>query len=261
MNNDWDATSFLRALSPATPSAPIPGYDIRLATIAIVNATNGGVTVIFDGETSDSGMYYRFLSDYTPVAGDRVVMQKIGRTYVCYGPIDVQFAGPRVLYRNNLGVTTGTMSWNIPSHVSRIRIDWSARSTGAAVLVELACRFNGISTASYNSSRSQLLNVTQTNFINSGGNTYALAGVLFGTTATAGCFSSGSIDVDGWNNLNANGHLRLNHRSSGYDGVAADSFVVHGGGLYNGGGAPTSIQLSCNVGSFAAASDFLVTVW
>lgn len=77
MTSSWfDTGDFLRALAP-----PAPDVDIKLATVQSV-LYGTGLRVIFDGETVDSGKYYKFATSYTPRVGDRVKMQRIGKTYV-----------------------------------------------------------------------------------------------------------------------------------------------------------------------------------
>jgi hypothetical protein len=53
----------------------------RLATIAAVDGSNHA-TVTFDGETTPTTKYYMRAANYTPVVGDRVVMQRVNNSYV-----------------------------------------------------------------------------------------------------------------------------------------------------------------------------------
>jgi hypothetical protein len=58
---------------------------MRLAT---VTSTSGGITVQFDGETAPSSKKYKRLASYSsPTVNDRVMMVKIGGTYVILGKI------------------------------------------------------------------------------------------------------------------------------------------------------------------------------
>ena len=54
-----------------------PGY--KIGTIA---STNGKPTVTFAGEDQPSQKGYSYLASYTPAVGDRVLLVKIGGTYV-----------------------------------------------------------------------------------------------------------------------------------------------------------------------------------
>ena len=59
--------------------------DYKLAT---VTSTSGGVSVQFDGETTPSTKKYKRLASYSsPTVNDRVMMVKIGGSYVILGKI------------------------------------------------------------------------------------------------------------------------------------------------------------------------------
>lgn len=63
----------------------------RLATVMTANAatTTSGVTVAvrFDGETATAGKAYLCLATYTPTAGDRVILLRVGASYVAIGSV------------------------------------------------------------------------------------------------------------------------------------------------------------------------------
>lgn len=58
----------------------------KLGTIP-VTYTTGKPTVQFDGETSPSAKQYPYLASYTPVAGDRVLLVRVGNSWVIQGKI------------------------------------------------------------------------------------------------------------------------------------------------------------------------------
>ena len=59
--------------------------DYKLGT---VTSTSGGVSVQFDGETTPSTKKYKRLASYSnPAVNDRVMMVKIGGSYVILGKI------------------------------------------------------------------------------------------------------------------------------------------------------------------------------
>lgn len=59
--------------------------DYKLAT---VTSTSGGVSVQFDGETTPSTKKYKRLASYSsPTVNDRVLLIKVGGTYVIIGKI------------------------------------------------------------------------------------------------------------------------------------------------------------------------------
>lgn len=57
-----------------------------LGTISEITSGQG-VSLVIDGEESATTMKYSFLSSYRPTAGDRVLIEEIGDTYVVIGKI------------------------------------------------------------------------------------------------------------------------------------------------------------------------------
>jgi hypothetical protein len=56
--------------------------------LATVTSTSGGVSVQFDGETTPSTKKYKRLASYSsPTVNDRVLLVKVGGTYVIIGKI------------------------------------------------------------------------------------------------------------------------------------------------------------------------------
>lgn len=73
-----------------------PPSNVPLTKLATVTATSAsGVTVRFDGESTASSRLYRTTASVT--VGQRVLMTRVGSTYVCTGSITTR--GPRVLSR------------------------------------------------------------------------------------------------------------------------------------------------------------------
>jgi hypothetical protein len=59
--------------------------DMRIAT---VKSITGGVTVQFDGETAPGSKKYKRLASYSsPTVNDRVLLIKVGGTYVILGKV------------------------------------------------------------------------------------------------------------------------------------------------------------------------------
>lgn len=59
--------------------------DYKLGT---VTSTSGGVSVQFDGETTPSAKKYKRLASYSsPAVNDRVLLIKVGGTYVILGKV------------------------------------------------------------------------------------------------------------------------------------------------------------------------------
>lgn len=84
-----DARSFLDSIAGYTDNNPnvAPTSADRPIKLATINPlwTSGACQVTFDGETLLSGKSYFWLSSYTPVAGQRVVMIPVGQSYVIAG--------------------------------------------------------------------------------------------------------------------------------------------------------------------------------
>lgn len=60
--------------------------DYKLGT---VTSTSGGISVQFDGETAPSGKKYKSLASYSsPAINDRVLLAKVGGTYVVLGKLN-----------------------------------------------------------------------------------------------------------------------------------------------------------------------------
>ena len=55
--------------------------------LGIVTSTSGGVFVRFDGETTASAKKYKRLANYSPTVSDRVLLVKVGGTYVILGKV------------------------------------------------------------------------------------------------------------------------------------------------------------------------------
>lgn len=50
-------------------------------------SSGSGVTLTIDGETSPTTKEYMFLGSYTPVVGDRVLIEEISDSYVVLGAV------------------------------------------------------------------------------------------------------------------------------------------------------------------------------
>jgi hypothetical protein len=90
---DLDASSFLEAVAGyvqnPTTSAPVKSAD-RPTKIGTIDAAyaSGLAKVTFDGESTMDAKPYAYLHSYYPVAGDRVLLEPVGTSYVIVGKID-----------------------------------------------------------------------------------------------------------------------------------------------------------------------------
>lgn len=60
--------------------------DLFLATVGTYSS-GSGATLIFDGQSQATTKRYKRLSTYTPTAGARVLVAKIGGSYVILGAV------------------------------------------------------------------------------------------------------------------------------------------------------------------------------
>lgn len=61
------------------------GPDFRMAEVTAIS--NSRPIVKFYGETNNSQKLYKYLYGYTPAIGDKVLLSKIGGTYVILGKV------------------------------------------------------------------------------------------------------------------------------------------------------------------------------
>ena len=78
-----------------------------LGTIGTYTA-GSGVTLTIDGEETPTTKDYKFLSSYSPVAGDRVLIEEISGTYVVLGKVVNAYAD--VPYATRAGTATSASS-------------------------------------------------------------------------------------------------------------------------------------------------------
>lgn len=81
MSNIPDAFEFLRIIQAGEPDSPF-----KLATVNPAHSS-GRPRVTFDGESTLSVKTYPYLTSYTPAASDRVLMARVGTSYVVVGEV------------------------------------------------------------------------------------------------------------------------------------------------------------------------------
>ena len=75
------AGEFLSTMQPEQRESPF-----RMGKIDPSYST-GRPGIVFDGETTASQKKYRYLSSYTPVANDRVLLGRVSGSYVILGKV------------------------------------------------------------------------------------------------------------------------------------------------------------------------------
>lgn len=89
-SNIYEPRTFLETVAGIQRNVSTSSAD-RPHLIAVIDPayTTGNPKVTFEGESTMSGKEYAFLSSYTPVASDRVVLAPLGTSYVIIGSIGV----------------------------------------------------------------------------------------------------------------------------------------------------------------------------
>lgn len=111
-----NASEFLKIISKEAP----PSFALGLIDASY---SSGNPAILFDGETTVSTKTYHFLASYKPVASDRVVLAKIGGSFVILGKFDGTFPASYSMLLGEgtaLPATTGTMTAKMDSSYKSI---------------------------------------------------------------------------------------------------------------------------------------------
>lgn len=177
-------------------------------------------------------------------------------------------AGQRILssYINSLGgilistqkpVSASPVTFSsIPATYTHLQLKWHCRTTSGNTSDNVTMQVNGDTGANYDW---QIFTGTNTTAASTPGigQTAILCGTAVGGTGTAGFFSNGELDIQGWSQA-ASGHtLTVNGKwYACWSGTAATSQVGTMGGLWVPSGVPTSLSLQPAAGTFASGSVF-----
>jgi len=165
-----------------------------------------------------------------------------------------QIAATQILGGNTASITFSGLS----SAYATVSVSWSARDNSGNASDALKLRLNGDSASHYLWQFVQGNNTTASAAVSTS-DTSIQAGVCAGGAATAGYYSGGTFDIEGWSSA-ASGRFAT---------VAGHSYVAAGngaagqiagayGGTYQPTAALTSITLLPAAGSFVATSEFSV---
>lgn len=157
--------------------------------------------------------------------------------------------------RQTLSGSAATVTFSsIPSTLRSLRLRWTARSDNAVNAQFISIQVNGNSGANYSYEFVQGNNTTAS--ANNGvAQTGGVVGLMVGASASAGVFSSGAIDVIGWDNQHASS-LGWNFMSQALGTGVANFFTMNGGGNASVAGPYTSVTILPQAGNFITGSDF-----
>ena len=148
---------------------------------------------------------------------------------------------------------------SIPTNLSRLTVEWSARGTASALTSTLRMRINGNTAAVYES------NITTQNATALAGTTelaatQATVGTVTAATAQPGSLAAGEIVLPAWKSSGvALGALWRSHMLEGSG--SGNSFLVSGGMRFYNGDPRTSLSFFLSAGNLDTGSRITVHGW
>lgn len=176
----------------------------------------------------------------SPYTGQLAVNSADGLTYRYTGSAWI----PNGIWRAStlLAAPAASITVTVPTTVKNLTIRFTARSSASATSDVLYMRINNSSTAlDYLHQITQVINATNSNTANASGTDKFFIGNIAGNTASATCFGSGVIEIQGWDAPHAQPSALW--RSHLYADTNVSAFLVTGGGWFRGAGPYTTIQL------------------
>lgn len=170
--------------------------------------------------------------------------------------------GVQLIQSQVLAATTASVSFSaIPTTYNHLELRWHGRTTSGNTSDNLIMRINGDSGPNYDWELLAGLNTTAS-ATPSLGDSKLLLGTLVGGTGTAGFFSNGTVDIQGWSQSGASHVVTVSGKwYACWSNSAATSQTGAMGGLYTPSSAATSLTLTPAAGSFAAGSVFSLYGW
>lgn len=204
----------------------------RITGIALVSSTGdlAAVTSPYTGQLATS-------------SGDGLTYRYSGTAWI-----------PNGIWRasTELAAPAASISFTIPSTLKNLNIRFTARSTAAAATDVIYMRINNNSTAlDYLHQLTQLINAGFANNANPGGTDKFFIGNISAASASAPCFASGSIDLQGWDAPHSS--LSVLWRCHVYAETNLQAYLCNGGGWFRGAAPYTTIQLFPTTGNNFAA--------
>lgn len=103
-----------------------------LGTVSAVDPNNG-ITILIDGEDEATTKKYNYLSSYSPTAGDRVLVEEVGDSYVIIGRVtdDYSTAG-HAHYADTAGTASTAETANTANTATSASSASTATTAGSA---------------------------------------------------------------------------------------------------------------------------------
>lgn len=244
--NGADVTQMIQALRENAQRLGLT-WQLRPATVTSI-AVDGTVGVTLDGDTEETPAVT--MTGRTPEISTRVFVISVPPA----GLFIVGMMGRDYRARKILTAADTVTFTNIPRELRSLRLTWRARSAGAVVAENILMQVNSNTGANYYTQQGQFSNATVVAAASSA-LTSAIVGVIVGASAAAGNFSTGTIDLPGWD-ASASTFLGFNGYSQGIGTSVATFLNNTASGVCNVSGPYATIKLFTSSGNFAAGSDF-----
>lgn len=182
-------------------------------------------------------------------------------TGVGTGPSDAtawRMVGPH-RQKQTLTASAASVSFTIPTGMRRIKLDWTARSDAGGFQAQSArLRINGDAGTNYHWQYVQG-SAAAASAGNATNSSFGHVGLQLTSTAPAGAFASGVVDIVGWDAPHSN-FLGFTFNSQTIS-IGVATWTLSGGGAYIGNGPYLTLSLQPEAGNWVAGSQFAIEAW
>lgn len=103
---------------------------MKLGTISAVDNSNG-LTLVIDGESSATTKKYHYIASYVPTAGDRVLIEEVGDSYVIVGKvISAQADCIDALIDSKIASSLSTVDAKIDTKIAKLMTGFTVSKDG-----------------------------------------------------------------------------------------------------------------------------------
>lgn len=238
--------------------AYVPGAWARLGDVRVNAADTGSIPV---GQITNANRYVRMPGGITlcgstsrpsdPLLGDEIFETDTKLSYWYDG---VWRMKRKIIQEIVVGAPVASVTFsNIPTTLKNLRVSWSARCSAAAGTYDFNMQVNNVAAGNYFGIVQSIVNTTTAGLNVNGGNA-ARVGIVLGNVTQPNKFSSGYVDIEGWNDPHSGG---LNFiAQGGHFDTSANSWLEHSAWHFVPVGPYTSLKFTPGSGNFAAASVF-----